>query len=228
MTNTADIVRLFTAKHRVYDCFIQLVGYPRGLRSFFEHSPLLRSGLRVLDAGCGTGAVTIALHEALVRRAIAPSAIDAFDLTPAMLNHLHDKLESRGIHLITTTQANVLELDKLPHGWMGYDLIVSASMLEYIPRERLPEALAALRNRLADNGRLVLFITKRNWLTRPLVGWWWRSNLYDRNELSTAFRQAGFPRVEFHTFPTAARHLATWGHIIEAPKTLPINRTPLG
>jgi ubiquinone/menaquinone biosynthesis C-methylase UbiE len=219
MADPAHVVRFFTDKHDVYDRFIQLVGYPRGLRAFFEHSPLLIPGLRVLDAGCGTGAVTLALYEALMRRDIAPSAIDAFDLTPAMLDHLQGKLERHGIQLITTTQANVLELDTLPHGWKGYDLIVSASMLEYIPRERLAEALAALRARLADNGRLILFITKRNWLTRPLVGWWWRSNLYDRQELSTAFTKAGFPRAEFRAFPAAASHLAAWGHIVEAPKT---------
>ena len=51
--------------------------------------------------------------------------------------------------------------------WTDYDLIVSASMLEYVPRKRLAEALAALRGRLTDQGRLILFITKRNWLTRP-------------------------------------------------------------
>lgn len=219
MPSTSDIVQFFTAQHAVYDRFIHWVGYPKGLRSFFEQSQLLHSDLKVLDAGCGTGAVTFALHEALLRRGFVQGTIDAFDLTPAMLNHFLDKLESRGIQRVTTTQANVLELDKLPHGWMGYDLIVSASMLEYIPRERLAEALAALRNRLADNGRLVLFITKRNWLTGPLVGWWWRSNLYDRQELSTAFREAGFPRVEFRAFPAAASHLAMWGHIVEAPKT---------
>jgi ubiquinone/menaquinone biosynthesis C-methylase UbiE len=216
MTNTSDVVGLFTAKHGVYDRFIHLVGYPRGLRSFFEHSPLLRSGLRVLDAGCGTGAVTLALYEALVRRGIAPRAIDAFDLTPAMLNRFHDKLESRGIQLITTTQANVLQLDQLPRGWTEYDLIVSASMLEYIPRERLAEALAGLRSRLGQGGHFLLFITKRNWLTRPLVGWWWRSNLYDKAELLDAFKEAGFPEAEFRAFPPLAGHLATWGHIIEA------------
>ena len=218
MASTSNVIQFFTEQHGVYDRFIHWVGYPQGLRSFFEQSQLLRSDLKVLDAGCGTGAVTFALHEALLRRGFVQGTIDAFDLTPAMLNHFHDKLESRGIQRVTTTQANVLELDKLPHGWMGYDLIVSASMLEYIPRDRLAEALAALRNRLADSGRLVLFITKRNWLTRPLVGWWWRSNLYDRQELSTAFRDAGFPRVEFRAFPAAASHLATWGHIVEAPK----------
>jgi cyclopropane fatty-acyl-phospholipid synthase-like methyltransferase len=170
----------------------------------------------MLDAGCGTGAVTIAFCEALGRRGFVPGTIDAFDLTPAMLQHFQEKAAHRGIEGLVTVQADVLELDKLPVGWVNYDLILSASMLEYVPRERLAEALAALRSRLADGGRLILFITKRNWLTRPLVGWWWRSNLYNRHELSVAFRDAGFPRAEFRAFPPAASHLATWGHVIEA------------
>jgi len=173
----------------------------------------------VLDAGCGTGAVTVALYEALVRRGLAPGTIDAFDLTPAMLHHSREKAAQRGIERLVTMQANVLQLDELPTGWADYDLIVTASMLEYVPRERLAEALAGLRRKLGNNGRLVLFITKRNWLTRPLVGWWWRSNLYDRQELSTPSDKLEFRRVEFRAFPAAVSHLATWGHIVEAPKT---------
>jgi len=216
MATNVDVVRFFTAQHAVYDRFINWVRYPQGLRSFFEQSQLLRSDLRVLDAGCGTGAVTIALHEALLRRGFVPGTIAAFDLTPAMLQRFQEKAGQRGIERLATTQANVLQLDRLPVGWTNYDLIVSASMLEYVPRERLAEALAALRGRLAVQGRLILFITKRNWLTRPLVGGWWRSNLYNREELANAFRDAGFPRPEFRAFPIAATHLAMWGHIIEA------------
>lgn len=217
MTNTADVVRFFTAQHGVYHRFIQLVAYEHGLRTFFERSPLLRSGLRVLDAGCGTGAVTLALHEALRRRGFQPRSLDAFDLTPAMVGRFLDTSERRGIQ-VRTTQANVLELDRMATDWTDYNLVVTASMLEYVPRERLAEALSALRTKLADDGSLIVFITKRNWLTRPLVGQWWRSNLYDKHELSTAFRQAGFPRVALRAFPPAAGHLAVWGHIVEAPK----------
>jgi SAM-dependent methyltransferase len=216
MPSTSDVVQFFTAQHGVYDRFINWVRYPQGLRSFFEQSSLLRSDLRVLDAGCGTGAVTFALHEALVRRGFAPGTVHAFDLTPAMLQHFREQAARRGIERLATMQANVLQLDELPTGWAEYDLIVTASMLEYLPRERLAEALAGLRRKLGDNGRLVLFITKRNWLTRPLVGWWWRSNLYNRQELSIAFREAGFDRAEFRAFPASASHLASWGHIIEA------------
>ncbi len=87
----------------------------------------------MLDAGCGTGALTLALPEALRRKGFETKSLDAFDLTPAMLGMCHEKCESRG-------------------------------------------------------------------------------------ELSAAFGEAGFPRMDFRAFPPAASHLVTWGHIIEAPK----------
>jgi SAM-dependent methyltransferase len=160
---TADARDFFTEKHDVYARFIRLVRYPQGLRAFFMGSPLLRSGLRVLDAGCGTGVVTLGLRDALVRRGLEPGTLHAFDLTPAMLDRFRATLERRGIGDVVTAQANVLALDALPAGWTGYDLVMSASMLEYVPPDRLVDALRGLRSRLRDGGRFVLFITRRNW-----------------------------------------------------------------
>jgi 2-polyprenyl-3-methyl-5-hydroxy-6-metoxy-1,4-benzoquinol methylase len=217
MPATPDALSLFTRKHTAYVRFIRLVRYPQGIRQFFLRSSLLRDRLRVLDAGCGTGVVTLALYEALVRRRLAVGTLHAFDLTPAMLKRFRDTLDERGVS-VETRQADVLDMDGLPGTWTDYDLIVTASMLEYVPRTRLVDALAALRTRLAANGHAVVFITRRNWLTRPLIGHWWQSNLYDRRELLEALDRAGFSQVRFSRFPLAVSYLAAWGYVIEGRK----------
>jgi 2-polyprenyl-3-methyl-5-hydroxy-6-metoxy-1,4-benzoquinol methylase len=213
---SAEITRLFTEKRRTYERFVHAVGYPQGIRAFFRGSPLLRTGLRVLDAGCGTGIVMLALRDALVRRDLAPASLQAFDLTPAMLQRFQEKLHTRRIDDIETRQADVLDLGALPPTWSRYDLIVSASMLEYVPHDRLVDALGGLRARLAADGTFALFITRRDWLTYPLIGRWWRSQRYAAAEIADALRRAGFSRVTFRSFPPAFRYLALWGHVIEA------------
>jgi ubiquinone/menaquinone biosynthesis C-methylase UbiE len=216
VTISADPRRLFTERRDAYDRFIRAMRYPQGLRAFFLASPLLRPGLRVLEAGCGTGALTLAIYEACAERRIPLGSFHAFDLTPAMLDRLRDRLARHGVAGVELAEADVLQPGGLPASWRGYDLVVSASMLEYVPRDRFVEALRGLRGRLADGGRFVLFMTRRNLLTRFLIGGWWRSNLYTAAELAEAFQQAGFSQVEFVRFPPAAIHLSVWGHVVQA------------
>lgn len=160
--------------------------------------------------------MTLALRDALLHRGLTPGPMHAFDLTPAMLEHFRATLERRGIQGIELAQANVLELTRLPASWSDYDLIVSASMLEYLPRARLSAGLGGLRSLLREGGTFVLFITRRNWLTRPLIGRWWQSNLHKEGELAQAFREAGFASITFRQFPIRFRYLALWGYIVEA------------
>jgi SAM-dependent methyltransferase len=214
MSETDDARRLFTHKPDTYLRFIRAVRYPQGLRAFWLASSLLRDGLRILEAGCGTGALTMAVWEAARRRGVRVAGFDAFDLTPAMLDRLRTSLDRRSIDSIRLVEANVLELGSLPSAWRDYDLVVSASMLEYVPRTRFVEALRGLRGRLKEGGRLVLFVTRRNPFTRALIGRWWRSNLYTARELAAAFDEAGFARVTFPGFPLAARYLSLWGHVV--------------
>jgi cyclopropane fatty-acyl-phospholipid synthase-like methyltransferase len=160
--------------------------------------------------------VTLALREALLQRGLRPGPMHAFDLTPVMLERFRRTLRERALEGIELAEADVLQLDALPAGWSRYDLVVSASMLEYLPRDRLSGALSGLRALLKDGGTFVLFISRRNWLTRPLIGRWWRSNLYEAAELRQALRDAGFASMTFRRFPAPFRHLDLWGYVIEA------------
>jgi len=156
----------------------------------------------VLDAGAAFGTVTFALLDALGQRSMQPESIEAFDLTPAMLARFQAELESRGVTKVHLKQADVLELDQqLPSSWCNYDLIVSASMLEYVASEQLPRALSALGARLARGGTLLVIITRKNWITRALIERLWQAARYSREELRGAFSSAGFGGLTFRRFP---------------------------
>ncbi len=62
---------------------------------------------RVLDAGAGFDMATFALLDALRALDIDAQAIDAFDLTPAMLDRFQAELDSQGITLVRHKRANV-------------------------------------------------------------------------------------------------------------------------
>ena len=94
---TPDAARLFSEYHQSYVRFIRFFRYPQGLQRYFLASPLLRPGLRVLDAGCGTGVVTLALRDAMVRRGIEKRTRHGFDLTPAMLERFPETDRTRAI-----------------------------------------------------------------------------------------------------------------------------------
>jgi 2-polyprenyl-3-methyl-5-hydroxy-6-metoxy-1,4-benzoquinol methylase len=206
----------FSAKAAGYDRYVAAFGYDRGLRGCFERIEWLVPNLRILDAGCGSGIPGLALADALERRGLEFESVHAFDLTPAMLDRYREKLRRRGIEHVELREANVLDLDRLPSSWSGYDLILSASMLEYVPREMLALALAGLRARLVERGRLLLFMTRRNWVTGVLVERPWGGNRYTHSELADAFAAAGFRDASFRRFPASSGWLNLWGHIVEA------------
>jgi len=208
--------QLYSERADAYQRFVRAVGYPRGLRAAFMQSPALGPDLRALDAGCGTGITTLALRSALRARGMPPKAIDAFDLTPAMLCRFQEKLAAYGIEGVRLAQADVLQPDELPQDWCEYDLVITASMLEYVPRQSLAAALRGLRGRLREGGRLLLFISRNNALMRPLIGDWWSANLYTRAEIRVALLEAGFSEPSFDPFPFPYRYLDLWGHAVSA------------
>ncbi|MFN8545632.1 MAG: class I SAM-dependent methyltransferase [Candidatus Binatia bacterium] len=214
--DTGAVQRLYTEKAAFYHrFFVDLLGYGRGLEVLLARSGYLRPGLRVLDAGCGTGILTRNLHDLARAAGIAPVTFHGFDLTPAMLAIFERWIAEHGATDIALRQADVLRLDDLPSDWRDFDLIVSSAMLEYLPRDRLVDALRGLGGRLRRDGVLFVCITRRNVLMKWLIEWWWEANMYERAELEQTFTAAGLV-AKFGRFPFPYRHLDLWGHVIEA------------
>lgn len=209
-----EVVELYSRKTALYhNVIVGLFAYGWGLRVLLERGGYVRPGVRVLDAGCGTGALTRGIHEIRRRSAMQGVTIHAFDLTPAMLDRLRDWMASNNA-VIDLREANVLDLGSLPPDWRGYDLVVSSAMLEYLTPAGLVVALRSLVGLLAPGGTMLVCVTRRNFLMPWLIGAWWRSRMYDRAELDAVFREAGLsPR--FGWFPFPAAHLNLWGHVVE-------------
>ena len=212
----SEVQEFFSTRIETYNSFISTFGYPQGIRALLQASDLLHPGLRVLDAGCGSGVVTFAFIEAMASRGLKYESIHAFDLTPAMLSRFQMSLDTRGINGVLLRQADVLAPDQLPPSWIEYDLILSASMLEYLPKSELPRALAELRKRLSPKGSLLIVITKKSPEAKILIEWWWRSERYARDELQQAFAAGGFHDVTFRRFPDKYFWLNGGSYAIEA------------
>jgi len=215
-SNPTEIEKLYTARLNTYRAFISFFCSRNGIRALLYRSPFLRPGLRILDAGAGFGTATFALLDLLRQRHIEPQVIDAFDLTPAMLKRFQAELDARGVILVRLKQANVLALGQFPPSWSNYDLIVSASMLEYLARGDLPLALSALRGRLVQDGTFLAIVTRKNWITKILIEWWWQAARYTRQELREVFAAAGFHDLIFTKFPNRYFWLNISNHVVVA------------
>jgi len=224
----AAVERFFAANARSYQSFIRALRYGPRLRAFLGRNGYLRSGMKVLDAGCGTGALARAMHQIAKRHGAQRLTFHAFDLTPAMLALLQEWLRKHAVTDVEIRQANVLQTETLPPTWRDYDLIVSSAMLEYQPKSELAGALRNLAGLRAADGVLVVFISRENVLMYPLIRIWWKGNLYTRRELERSCADAGL-RVRFRRFPLLHGFLNLWGYILEArPGALVAALSPSG
>ncbi|MBO0836579.1 MAG: class I SAM-dependent methyltransferase [Actinobacteria bacterium] len=214
MPSLADIQALYTRRKASYVRYVQAFGHRQGLAAVIAASDGLTAGLRALDAGCGSGLSILALDDALRRRGMAYHSIQGFDVTSAMLDRCRSTLEAHALAGIELMHADVLHLaEQLPQSWTGYDLIICASMLEYISPESLADSLASLADRLAADGRLLAVITRKSFYP---TRWLWHCAGYTRGELLAACERANLRHVRFRSYPPAFAWLNVGSHVIEA------------
>ncbi len=131
-----------------YDLTFKLNGYGRSLDQYFAENPLpISRGAKILDAGCGTGLLTLAL----MRSVHFPVNIIALDLSATSIGAAKKAVaESPGrARDVTFTEGNLLSL---PFADNSLDLVVTSGALEYVPLE---EGMAELARVIMPGGHLL-------------------------------------------------------------------------
>lgn len=103
------------------------------------------SGLRILEAGCGTGTLSRMLLS------LAPASLDLLDISEGMLEQCRERLGAANpaIHLAVAD----CERDPLPG---GFDLVASSSAMQWF--EDLRRGFVNLRTALKPHGLMGIFV----------------------------------------------------------------------
>jgi len=131
-----------------YDLTFKLNGYGRSLDQYFANHPLpVSRGAKILDAGCGTGLLTLALMRSLH----FPVNITALDLSATSITAAKKAVqESPGrTRDVTFAEGNLLSL---PFSDESLDLVVTSGALEYVP---LSEGMAEIARVISPGGHLL-------------------------------------------------------------------------
>jgi len=138
----------------VHNLALKLNGYKESVAKFLSSMDLnVGPETMVLDAGSGTGIVTLAFHEAGLR----PRKTIAFDLSGNSLKlALEQAQKEKNVDAdnIIAVQGNILSL---PFADKSFDIVLSCGVLEYVP---LAEGLGEFARVLKTGGNLVLLPVK--------------------------------------------------------------------
>jgi len=153
----------------------------------------IRSGEKVLDVGCGTGALSI------LAKIAAGEAGEAagIDIAPNMIARARHKANEAGLDI----DFRVASIDELPYPDGYFDLVTSSMMFHHLPVEIKEKGLREIHRVLKAKGRFFLcdFLIPHP-LTAPLMFLllvWVRSTRFQLfGKLLGLIRECGFPTPE--------------------------------
>ncbi len=189
-----DPVSIYDRFTNLYDLMFRVNGYGRSLERYLRENPLpLPPGARVLDAGCGTGLLTLAFLRVHER----PADVASIDLSLRSLQTARraaEKQEGRAARSrVSFAQADALSL---PFADETFDLVMTSGVLEYLP---LRQGLGELSRVLAPGG-LLFFVPVRPSPATRLLEIMFRFKAHPP-EAVTEHTEEFFRIVEHHRFP---------------------------
>lgn len=156
-----------------------------------------RADARILEAGCGTGGnlAMLARH----------GSVDALEYDRESLG----VAASRGIGMVKPGSLP----DDIGFGDNRYDLIVLLDVLEHVEQDC--DSLAALRERLADGGSLLLTVPAAPWLWSDHDVLHHHKRRYTLASLSTVARAAGLDVKEVGYFNSLLFPIAVMARLVQ-------------
>jgi len=157
-----DAISIYDRFTNLYDLMFRVNGYGRSVERYLrENLPPLAAGARVLDAGCGTGLLTLAFLRVHRR----PASVASIDLSLRSLQTARraaQKLRPAARTSVEFAQANALAL---PFADESFDFVMTSGVLEYLP---LGDGLKEMARVLAPGGLLFFVPVRPSPLTRLL------------------------------------------------------------
>ena len=177
----------------VHNLALRLNGYRDSVAKYLRSLDLkITEDSLVLDAGSGTGIVTMSLQDAGYK----PKRTIAFDLSFNSLRLSRDQFrkdKKTDARRISTTQGNVL---KLPFADETFDVIITCGVLEYVP---LDDGLKELARVLKPEAKLVLMPVKPS-LVSSVLEFLYNFRIHPLKEVRR-ISQRYFKIVGNHRFP---------------------------
>ena len=177
---------------RFYDLSFKLNGYGRSLDRYMEAHPLpVFENARVLDAGCGTGTLTLAL----LRTLRIPVKLTAIDLSASSMATARKYVNKNNPQQqeVRFAQGNVLAL---PFPDDAFDLVVTSGVLEYVPLE---DGLTEMA-RVISPGGYFLHLPMRPTAVTTLLELLFRFKVHPPDELAET-TDRHFQVVSHYRFP---------------------------
>src|SRR5437763_12705710 len=159
-----------------YDLTFKLNGYGRSLDQYLEAHPLpVFPGASVLDAGCGTGTLTLAL----LRTLKVPVKLTALDLSASSMATAKKYVSKNNPNEqeVRFAQGNVLAL---PFPDDAFDLVVTSGVLEDVPLEDGFTEMA----RVISRGGYVLHLPMRPTAVTTLLELLFRFKVHPPDDLA--------------------------------------------